>query len=445
MADIEGLREFAISAAKAAIAAVEPAVCIPRAVRVDRDRLLVGAERIDLSSVDRVLVVGMGKASPAMAASLEAILGDRISGGLVVTADGYAVSTQRIEIQEAAHPVPDERGLAAAEDVAHIVQDAGPHDLVIVLVSGGGSALLPLPVSGLTLEDLAETNDLLLRAAVPIQEINAIRKHLSALKGGRLAALAHPARVISLILSDVPEDRLDAIASGPTAPDPTTYRDAARIAKRAGIWDALPSTVRAITLRGLQGELEETLKPDDARLAQVSNVLVGSGRVAAEAARAFALEQGYRSAVLASAVQGEAGLVGPVLASIAHEVLGHGLPIPPPALLVAAGETTVIVKGDGRGGRSQEVALSAAAGIDGLEGVVVCAVGTDGRDGPTDAAGGIVDGGSAGRVRAAGLRIADVLADNASYDALLAAGDLVITGPTRTNVADLLLVAVAEG
>jgi len=443
MNETKALREFTMSAARAAISAADPAVCIQRSVRVDQSRLLIKAETVALSTIDRVSVVGMGKASAAMAQALEELLGSRISGGIVITADGYAVPTQQIEVREAKHPTPDSRGLSAASQLSELVRQAGANDLVIVLISGGGSSLLTLPIPNVSIDELATTNELLLRAGVPIQEINAVRKHLSAVKGGRLAALAYPARVVALILSDVPGDRLDTIASGPTAPDPTTYQDAREIVQRAGLWNDLPSSVRKAIGRGVRGEIEETLKSEDSRFRRVSNVIIGGGRTAAKAAWAFAQERGFSSAILTSTLQGEARVIGPLLASIGREVIAHEGLIAPPALVIATGETTVTVVGPGRGGRNQEVALSAAPGIEGVGGIVVCSIGTDGQDGPTNAAGGLVDGGSAARIRAAGLRIRDVLQANASYDALSSSGDLVVTGPTMTNVADIALIAVA--
>jgi len=443
MTEREALRAFTVSAVRAAIAAVQPADCIRRFVRLEHDRLVVGSETIDLSKVRRLFVVGMGKASAAMAEALEELLGPRISSGMVVTADGYAVPTRYVEVREAGHPVPDLRGHAAALHVSEVVRGADEGDLVIVLVSGGGSALLASPISGVSLDDLAATNDLLLRAGIPIQELNTVRKHLSVLKGGRLAALAHPARVLGLVLSDVPDDRLEAIASGPTSPDPTTYADVREIVRRASVWDDLPRSVREVIDRGARGEVEETPKPGDVRLDRVSNEIIGSGRIAAEAARAFAEENGFHGVILPSILWGEARAVGPRLAAMAREVIDRSDPIRRPALLVAHGETTVTVVGPGRGGRNQEVSLSATPGIDGIDGVVICSVGTDGRDGPTDAAGGLVDGGTAARLRAAGVRVSESLAENASYEALSASGDLLMTGPTMTNVADIALVAVA--
>ncbi len=439
----KGLREVALGIIDAAIAAVRPEECIRRSLRLEGDILHVGDSRVDLRGIRRIYVVGFGKASAGMARAVEGILGERISGGLVITADGYRVPTDKVEVREAGHPVPDERGLSAAEEILSIVEGAREDDLVIVLISGGGSALLTAPAEGISLEDLARTNELLLRSGAVIQEINAVRKHLSRAKGGQLARLAQPARVISLILSDVVGDPLDSIASGPTVPDPTTYTDAIAVLRRYGIWDEVPSSVRRHLERGASGEVPETPKPGDPCFARVINVIVGSGRHAAEAALEKGEDLGFEGAILTTTLEGEAREVGKVLAAVARELRRYGRPVSPPAILVLAGETTVTVRGKGKGGRNQELALSAALGIEGLREVVIASVGTDGRDGPTDAAGGIVDGGTAARIRAAGLDPLELLSDNDSYRALSASGDLLVTGPTGTNVADLVLVLAA--
>jgi len=442
--DKGGLRKDLWRIAQAALAAVTPEGCIRRAISLDGERLSVAGRVYDLAGVRRLLVVGFGKASARMAAALEGILGNRIAAGLVVTADGYKVPTARVEVVEAAHPVPDARGLAAARRIAELVSGAGEGDLVVVLISGGGSALLTLPADGVSLSDLMRTNELLLRSGAKIQEMNAVRKHLSQVKGGQLARLASPAQVVSLILSDVPGDPLDSIASGPTAPDPTTFQDAARILKRYGLWDEVPPGVRARIEAGLRDEVPETPKPGDPVFELVQNVIVGSGRVAAEAAREEGACLGYQAQILTTTLEGEAREVGKVLAALARELVRFRRPIVPPALLIAAGETTVTVRGNGKGGRNQELALSAALGIEGLSGVAILSLGTDGRDGPTDAAGGLVDGDTAARVRAAGGDPEGALVENDSYHALAAAGDLLITGPTGTNVADLYLVLAGK-
>ena len=438
------LRKELREIARQALAAVAPEACVEKAVHLKGGHLIVDGMTCELPREGRLLVVGFGKASARMAAALEGILGERIDVGLVVTADGYKVPTTRVEVVEAAHPVPDARGLAAAQRIAELVSDAGEGDLVIVLISGGGSALFTLPAEGISLSDLIRVNGLLLRSGAKIQEMNVVRKHLSCVKGGQLTRLAHPARVISLILSDVPGDPLDSIASGPTAPDPTTFQDAARILRRYGIWEKVPEGVRARIEAGLRGEIPETPKPGDPVFARVRNVIVGSGRTAAEAALEAGTRLGFRGLILTTMLEGEAREVGKFFSALARELVRFGRPVAPPALLVATGETTVTVRGRGKGGRNQELALSAALGIEGLPGVALLSLGTDGRDGPTDAAGGLVDGGTVTRLRAAGVDPEGALAENDSYHALEAAYDLLVTGPTGTNVADLVLLGVKE-
>lgn len=440
----KGIRADLERIARAALAAVTPEGCLRRALRLQGERLAVAGQTYDLSLVRHLLVVGFGKASARMAAALEDILGERITAGLVVTADGYRVPTRRVEVVEAAHPVPDARGLAAARRITELVSGAKEGDLVIVLISGGGSALFTLPAEGITLEDLMRTNELLLRSGAKIQELNAVRKHLSRVKGGQLARLAAPAQVLSLILSDVPGDPLDSIASGPTAPDPTTFQDAARILKRYGLWDKVPLGVRARIEAGLEEKVPDTPKPGDPVFGQVQNVIVGSGRAAAEAAAEEGEKLGYRALILTTTLEGEAREVAKVFSALARELVRFRRPLPPPALLIAAGETTVTVRGDGSGGRNQELALAAALGIQGLPGVALMSLGTDGRDGPTDAAGGLVDGDTITRLEAAGVDPEEALVQNDSYHALRAAGDLLVIGPTGTNVADLVLLGVRK-
>ncbi|MCD6136803.1 glycerate kinase [Candidatus Bipolaricaulota bacterium] len=427
-----------------ALAAVSPEACLRRAIHLNGDVLSVAGESIDLSQIQRVIVVGMGKASARMAASLEMTIGERIDDGLVVTADGYRVPTERVKVVEASHPVPDERGLAAARQIAQLADSAGENDLVIVLISGGGSALLTYPVDDVELSELAETNELLLRSGATIQEINTVRKHLSQLKGGRLASRAFPAAVVSLILSDVAGDPLDAIASGPTVPDPTTYDDAARIMLGHKLWDEVPLAVRSHIDKGRSGDAPETPKSGNEVFSRVTTAIIGSGTDAAEAALNEAKVLGYHSLLLTTTLQGEAREVGNVLSSIAREEVLHERPLPLPAMIVAAGETTVTLTGAGKGGRNQELALSAAIGIERLSGVAIASVGTDGRDGPTDAAGGIVDGETIVNLRAQGIDPNEMLAENDSYHALASVGDLITTGPTGTNVADLCLILAGK-
>jgi len=430
---------------RASLAAVAPEVCLRAAVHIEGDVLRVREERIDLAPIERILVVGTGKASARMAACLEGLLAGRISEGLVVTAEGYAVPTQRVTILEASHPIPDARCLAAAKRIADLVDGAGEKDLVVVLISGGGSALLTLPAPGIALADLIAANGILLRCGAKIDEINAVRKHLSQVKGGQLAQQAFPAQTLALVLSDVPGDPLPAIASGPTVADPTTFQQAERILRRYGVWAKMPQSVRRRIEAGAHGELAETPKPGSAALRRARTRIVGSGTVAAQAALEEGARRGYRPLLLSTTLEGEAREVGKLLAAAAREVVASGRPAEPPALIVAAGETTVTVRGEGKGGRNQELALSAALGIEGIPRVVIGSFGTDGRDGPTDAAGAAVDGGSAERMRDRGIDPEDHLAQNDAYPALASADDLMITGPTGTNVADLCFVLVGKG
>ena len=430
---------------QAALTAVAPERCLRRVVRLDGNILRVQEERLDLSQIERIVVVGMGKASARMAASFEGLLAERISEGLVVTAEGYTVPTERVEVVEASHPVPDARCVAAAKRILELVDGADEKDLVVVLISGGGSALLTLPAPGIELADVIAANEILLRSGAKIEQVNTVRKHLSQLKGGQLAQQAFPAQTLALVLSDVPGDPLSAIASGPTVADPTTFQQAERILRGYGLWDKIPESVQRRIEAGVCGELAETPKPGSETLKRVKTTIVGSGSLAAQAALEEGVRLGYRTLLLSTTLEGEAREVGRILAAVAREVVASGRPVEPPALIVAAGETTVTVRGGGRGGRNQELALSAALGIEGIPRVVIGSFGTDGRDGPTDAAGAVVDGGTTRRMRGWGIAPEDSLAQNDAYRALTLAEDLIVTGPTGTNVADLCFVMVGEG
>jgi len=427
---------------KAALETVDPGKLVERHVRLEDDKLIIGKRTYDLKGYKRILVVGGGKASAAMAQALEGILGERISAGVVNTRYGYTAETELIELNEAGHPLPDERGLRGAEEMRELLEGAREGDLVICLLSGGGSALLPLPAAGIELEEEGQVTDLLLRSGATIAELNTVRKHLSAVKGGQLARLAYPAEVVALILSDVVGDPLETIASGPTAPDPTTFAEAQEILRRYGLWDRIPSSVREHIARGVAGEVPETPKPGDPVFSHVYNFIIGSNRLALEAARHKAEELGFNTLLLSSFVEGEAREVGKLLAAIAKEVDRSGNPLSKRAMIIAGGETTVTVRGRGKGGRNQELALSAAIAIAGLENVVIASLATDGTDGPTEAAGGLVDGHTADRAWALGLEPSSYLEDNDAYNLLKRTGDLIITGPTNTNVNDLMLIAV---
>ena len=438
------LRSHARAIFHAGLAAVDPQACIRRALRLEDGRLLVGNRALALPAAGRVLVVGAGKASALMAQAVEELLGARVGGGVVVVKYGHGASLDRIQVREAGHPLPDEAGRAGAAAVFDLVRQAGAGDLVLCLISGGGSALLPLPVDGIDLEAKQVTTELLLASGATIHEINTIRKHLSRIKGGGLARAAAPARVVSLILSDVVGDDLDVIASGPTVADPTTYGDGLRILRRFGLLEKVPSAVRRHLERAAGGEAAETPKPGDPVFEKVHNQLVGGNRDALLAAAEKARALGYHTVVLSAMLEGEAREAGRFISRIAREARRSGNPAPPPACILCGGETTVTVRGGGRGGRNTELALAAALDIAGEDGLLVLSAGTDGSDGPTDAAGAFADWKTLGRARKAGLDPARFLDENDSYRFFDRLGDLLMTGPTRTNVMDLQIALVAR-
>ena len=433
-------REALDSIMEAALEAVDPAAAVRGQLHREGDQLCVGDQTYDLARVQRVVVVGAGKAGAPMAQAAEEILGERLDEGVVVVKAGHALPMQRVRLIEAGHPIPDERGLAGSQRIESLVSGLGEDDLVLCLISGGGSALQTYPAAGISLADLQRTTDALLRAGATINEVNAVRKHLERLKGGGLARLAYPARVVTLMLSDVVGDPLDVIASGPTVPDPTTYADAWAVFGRYGLEETVPASVRERLRAGMVGDAPETLKPGDGIMERVQNVVVGSNRLAAGAAARHAEGLGLNSLVLTTYLQGEAREVGRVLGALAHELVWRDGPVAKPACLILGGETTVTVRGEGRGGRNQEMALAAALAVEGLPRVMIACLATDGTDGPTDAAGGVVDGETIARARAAGLDPLAYLANNDSYRFLQALGALIQTGPTRTNVNDLAFV-----
>lgn len=383
----------------------------------------------------RTIVIGAGKASAAMARAVE----DNWPGpleGLVVTRSGHGVPCERIEIVEASHPVPDARGHEAAGRILTLAGSAGPDDLVLCLISGGGSALLTLPADGLTLEDKQAVNRALLASGADITAMNAVRKHLSAIKGGRLAAAASPAPMVSLLISDVPGDDPSVIGSGPTVPDATTFADARGILARYGI--APPPAVAA----HLEAASDETPKPDDPRLAHALATIIASPMASLEAAAGVARAAGVTPLILGDAIEGEAREVGKAMAGIALSALTHGQPIAGPAVLLSGGETTVTVRGKGRGGRNVEFLAGLALGLDGAARIHALAADTDGIDGSEDNAGAIVAPDTMARARAAGLDIPALMAVNDCYTLFSALGDLVVTGPTLTNVNDFRAILI---
>jgi len=374
-------------------------------------------------------VIGAGKASAAMAQAVEDHWAGPLSG-LVVTRHGYGAPCRRIEIVEAAHPVPDAKGLQAARRMLDMVRDLRPEDVVLCLVSGGGSALLPLPLPGLTLEDKQAVNRALLASGASIAEMNCVRRHLSAIKGGRLAAACHPARVVTLLMSDVPGDRPLDIASGPTVADPSTCQDALAIARRHAL--VLPAAAREL----LESGRGESVKPGDPRLARAELRMIATPQAALEAAAAVAVQAGYAAHILGDAIEGEARDVAKVLGGVALQVATQRQPFAPPCVLLSGGETTVTVRGKGRGGRNVEFLLSLALTLDQQPGVFALAGDTDGVDGQDEIAGAILRPDTLARAHALGLRARDRLADNDAHTFFETLGDSVVTGPTRTNVND---------
>jgi glycerate 2-kinase len=438
----EKMREHAMQIFQAGLQAVDPVEAIIRHVRLNDNLFIIGERRFNLKDYDRILVVGAGKAVAPMAKAVEDLLGDRISAGVIVVKDEHGLPLKKIKVCEASHPVPDERGVLGTEQILSLVEKAGERDLIICLISGGGSALLIAPVQGISLEDKQNTTKLLLACGATIHEFNTVRKHLSRAKGGRLAQMAYPATVASLILSDVVGDDLDVIASGPTVPDSGTFQDARKILKGYVIWDQLAPSVRSHIGKGLAGQIEDTPKSDNPAFKRCSQVLVGTNLHALQAAGNKAEKLGYRSLILSSKVEGEAREVAKFYAAIAKEVLSSENPLKPPVCALSGGETTVTLRGEGRGGRNQEFALASAIAIEGLDSVVVLSGGTDGTDGPTDAAGAIADGTTVARAREKKLDPGDFLQRNDSYTFFQQLQDLVMTGPTRTNVMDLYMFLV---
>ncbi|HWT80507.1 MAG TPA: glycerate kinase, partial [Candidatus Methylomirabilis sp.] len=361
---------------------------------------------------------------------------------VVVTKYGHVQPTRKIHVHEAGHPVPDEAGMAGVQAVLSEVRGLGSRDLVLVLISGGGSALTPAPIEGVSLTEKQALTKALLACGADIREMNTLRKHISRFKGGQLARAAQPARVATLILSDIVGDPLDAIASGPTVPDPTTYADALDILDKYRIRGEIPAAIRRRLEAGAHGEYPETPKPDDSLFARVSNLIVGNNLQALEAAKSAARMLGLTPIILSSSIEGETREVARMHAAMAREVRASGNPLLPPVCLITGGETTVTLRGSGKGGRNQEFALAAALDIAGLPLTVILSAGTDGTDGPTDAAGAITDGDTCARALAAGLSPRKALDANDAYPFFEKLGDLIITGPTKTNVMDVRLILV---
>ena len=427
---------------EAGLQAVDPKEAVKSLVALEGNILQIGEKELDLHEFSHVWAIGAGKGSAAMAQAVEEILGNLVKGGLVIVKYGYLAPLQKIRLEEAGHPTPDENGWQATRELAGLVAKMGRKDLVLFLLSGGGSALLPMPVEGITLEEKMATTNLLLQSGASIEEMNTIRKHLSQIKGGQLARLANQATLVSLVLSDVVGDPLDVIASGPTVGDPSTFQDCRAVIDRYSLREKLPPSVRSYLEAGIKGEVPETPKPNDPIFSNSYTTLVGNNLQALKAAAEKAQMLGYHTLILSSMIEGDTREAAGFHSALLKEIVRSGHPVGPPACLISGGETTVVVLGKGKGGRNLEFSLAAALDLEGLTGVCLLSGGTDGTDGPTDAAGAVVDGNTVARALANGLNPREFLAENDSYHFFQHLDDLLITGPTNTNVMDLRVMLV---
>lgn len=428
----------ALAIFRAALAAADPGQAVLRHLRCDGKTLIAGRHRYRMSDFDRVQVIGAGKASAAMARAVERVVGKKVSGGFVNIKDGDTVRTRRVELNPAGHPVPDSRGLEGARRIESMARAAGPRDLLICVISGGASALTPSPVQPITLEEMRRTTSQLLACGANIHELNTVRKHIETLKGGQLARLASPARLLALILSDVVGDDLDVIGSGPTVGDTSTFADAARIFEKYRVDP--PAAVVARIAHGLKGDVAETPRPGE--LDGVENLIVGSNRLAIDAAAEKARKLGYRTLVLSTFLEGETVDAAKMHAAIVKEILTSRQPVRPPACILSGGETTVTLRGAGMGGRNQEFVLAAAMALEGFAPFTILSAGTDGIDGPTDAAGAVANEQTIARARDLGLDAREFLKHNDSYHFFERSNGLVKTGPTGTNVMDVRVMLV---
>lgn len=433
-------RAHALSMVMTGISAVLPENVVRNSVRRERDTLIIQGREYDLRAFRHIYVAGGGKAAAAMAAELEKVLGDRITAGVVNDRYGVRAATAKIKVNQAGHPLPTKDGLAGVREMLDLLAAAGKEDLVIVLISGGGSALLPYPAPGVSLEDTIRLTDQLLKSGATIAEINCIRKHISGIKGGQLLRYADGATVVSLIVSDVVGDDPGSIASGPTAPDASTYAEALAILEKYRLLDSAPPDIVRHLKAGIEGNAPETLKPGNPAFERVHNAVIASNILALLAAADEARRLGYRPLVLGSQIKGESREVGLVHAGIGKECHSSGNPVPEPAAIISGGETTVTVCGTGRGGRNLEFVLGFLR--DYQPGMTVVSVDTDGIDGASDACGAIADETTLPRAESFGLSVQKALENNASFDFFSTLSDLIYTGPTGTNVSDLRIILV---
>ncbi len=437
------MRQDALAIFQASLRAVDPIAAVKRYLMLKNDTLIVEGKSFPLTKYQGIFLVGFGKAGASMARGVEEVLGERLEAGIINVKYGHVQRlSSKIKINEAGHPVPDAAGMAGAREIVQFLEARRADELVICVISGGGSAIFPLPQEGITLEEKQEMTRQLLACGADIKEINAIRKHISRVKGGQLARIAQPATMITLILSDVIGDPLDSIASGPTAADSTTFQDCVNILTKYQLWGKIPRSIEQHLQAGAEGKIPDTPKAGDPAFASTHNVIVGSNWQAVQAAKQAAEALGYRTLILSTFIEGETRDVARVHAAIAKEVRKTGHPIAAPACILSGGETTVTIRGTGLGGRNQEFVLAAAMDLRDMDNVVVLSAGTDGTDGPTDAAGALADGGTIGRAQQQSLKAADYLRNNDSYHFFEPLGDLIKTGPTNTNVMDLRVMLI---
>ena len=437
---MSNLRRHANEIFKHVLGTLDPEQLVKEKVSILDSTLVVEEREYDLNNYENIYVVGGGKACAPMAKAMEDILGDKIDDGLIVVKYNHGLPLKKIETIEASHPIPDKNGVRGTSNILRLLSKTGEKDLIICLISGGGSALLVQPHKEITLQDIQTTSAELLACGAAIDEINTVRKHLSSIKGGQIAKAAYPSTLITLILSDVVGDPMDIIASGPTVPDESTFEDAYAIIQKYSLEEKMPNSACGFLKRGKMGKIEETPEAGNEIFDNTQNIIVGSNRIALEAAEKRAREMGYNTIILSSLVEGESRDAAKFLAAIAKEVSRTGTPIPKPACIIAGGETTVTIRGKGKGGRNQEFALSAAMEIEGCEGVVILSAGTDGTDGPTDATGAIVDFNTCKDARVKFSRNPEeFLNNNDSYNFFKKTGEHIITGPTMTNVMDIMI------
>jgi len=442
--DLEA-RRLVLGAIEVALPSVDPQRLVKKHVRVDDDRLLIDGFTIGLSKVNRILVVGGGKASAAMAEALFDVLGSRITKG-IITVPKYQkqeFNTGSIELVGAGHPIPTVEADDAVSKMLELVGGLNERDLVFCLLSGGGSALMASPMKGIGLEEKQSITKALLKSGASINELNIVRKHISNVKGGRMAQKIYPAEVIGLIISDVVGDPLETIASGPTYPDPSTFKDAVETLKRYNIWEPAPEAIRRTLENGENGMIPESPKPENRIFEKVHNFIIGRNELACEAALKYLKSNDIDASILTTFLEGEAREVGRTVSSIARYVRSRRREARGVSIILG-GETTVTVKGDGKGGRNQEFALSACRFIGGVKGLAIATIGTDGIDGFTDSAGGIVDSHTLSRAKEAGLDVESFLQNNDSNSFLEKLGDTIITGPTGTNVNDIVIAVRTE-